>query len=152
DRFQMIFGDESASVHGDMSLQAAITNAAPFTYDLSITGRSLAVSAGSSQESLAAYSATIRVDATAGTYAYGVSGTITGSALPAAITIATPSPLTGTIGTYPTSGVVTATASDGSAARLMANSATNVTVDLDADGDGSFESSQTLTWAQLTAL
>ena len=152
DRFRMSFDEGSAAVHGDMSLQAAISNFAPYTYDLSLNGRSLAVTEGSSQESLTAYNASVRVDSTAGTYAYGVAGTIAGSALPAAITIATPSLLTGTVGTYPSAGVVTATASDGTAARLTVDSPTSVTVGLDADADGTFESSQTMTWAQLTAL
>jgi hypothetical protein len=152
DRFQMSFGEGAAAVHGDMSLQAAITSSAPYTYDLSINGQSLAVTEGSSQETLQAYNATVRIDATAGTYAYGIGGMISGTALPAAITVATPSLLEGTIGAHPSTGVVTATASDGTAARLTATSAAGVTVDLDADADGSFESSQTLTWAQLAAM
>ena len=149
---QMSVDDASATVHGDMALQAAITNFAPYTYDLSINGKNLAVADGSWQEALASYSASVFIDFTAGTYAYGVAGTVSGTAFPVAITMGTPRTLAGNIGAYPTTGVTTATASDGTAARLTVNSATSVSIDLDADADGIFESSETMTWAQLTAL
>ncbi|MFA7504207.1 MAG: hypothetical protein WCZ28_05875 [Burkholderiaceae bacterium] len=149
---QLSVDDASATVHGDMALQAALTNFAPFTYDISINGKNLAVTEGSWQEALTAYKANVFIDFTSGRYAYGVAGTVSGTGFPTAITMATPRTLTGNIGAYPTTGVTIASAADGTAARLTVNSATNVTIDLDADADGTFESSETMTWAQLTAL
>ena len=146
------FDDESVTVDGDMSLQAAITNYAPFTYDFSVNGKSLVAQSGARHEALSGYDANIYIDYTAGTYAYAVGGTVSGSSMPTAITMTTPKAFAGNIGAFPVTGMTVATATDGTAARLTVNSATNVTVDLDADADGVFESSEQMTWAQLTAL
>lgn len=140
---------DSASVNGDLSVQAAITNFAPYSLDLTVAGTSLGVTENNWTETLTQYSARVFVDTSAGTYAYAVAGTVSGTDLPGAVTVDTPMTLAGSIGTYPTTGMVTARASDGTAARLVVNSATNVRIDVDANADGIFESSQTMTWTQL---
>ena len=144
-------GAESASVNGDFSVQAAITNFAPYVLDISITGTRLALAENNWTGTLAGFSARVSVNETAGTYLYAVSGTMSGTDLPDTITLATPITVTGIIGTYPAAGVMTARASDGTSARLTVNSPTSVTVDVDGNADGTFESSQTMTWAQLVA-
>lgn len=140
------------SKNGDFSIQAAITNFAPYSLDLAVSGTKLVLAENNRTETLTQFSANIFIDITAGTYAYGVTGAISGTGLPDTITLATPRTLAGNIGSYPTTGTITATASDGTAARLTVNSVANVAVDLDGNADGVFESSQTMTWMQLAAL
>lgn len=142
---------ESRAVTGDLSIQAAITNVAPFVLDISVTGASLTVTNNRYTSTLSNYSAHLVVNDTLGTYAYALSGIASGTGLPAPVTISTPTPLAGRIGTYPSSGRIQAVASDHTAARVTGTSATSVTVEVDGDGDGVFEDSKTMTWAQFVA-
>ena len=66
------------------------------------------------------------------------------------VTLATGSPLVQFEGDlHPFSGQITATGAARSQMRLTVQSATNVLLELDANGDGSFESSTVKTWASL---
>lgn len=150
--FRATLNQDSASVNGDFTVQAAITNVTPYSLDLAVSGTKLVLAENNWTETLTQFSASVFIDITAGTYAYNIAGAISGTDLPDTITLATPRTLAGSIGSYPTMGAITATASDGTAARLTVNSAASVAVDLDGNADGVFESSQTMTWAQLAAI
>lgn len=141
----------ATAVDGDMSVQAAVTQVAPIVLDMTVSGSRLSVTENAETGTLASYAARIVVDDTAGSYAYSVTGVVTGPGLPDALTLSTPTALTGRVGTFPSAGQLVATASDGSAVRITATSPTSVTVEIDGNGDGGFESSQPLTWAQLVA-
>lgn len=147
----MIVDEATVTAHGDMSIQATVTQSPQLAYDMTVHGKSLGIGSGDLQTALASYNATVNVNYTDNTYAYAVGGTVSGTGMPT-ITMATPTPFAGEIGAFPGTGVSTAMAADGTAARLTVNSATTVTVELDANGDGVFESSEQMTWAQLNAL
>lgn len=80
-----------------------------------------------------------------------VSGTVGSNNLAGGtVTLATGSPLVQFDGDlHPSSGQITATGAARSQMRLTVQSVTNVLLELDANGDGSFESSTVKTWASL---
>lgn len=145
-------GQEMVAVDGALALQATIANAAPYTFDISGSGTQLAVTSGARSMTLTNFTSTAHLDTSAGTYAYTTQGTLTLGAQGVALTVSTPTPLGGTLGGLPSSGVMVARATDGSAARLTVVSATAVTVETDGDGNGTWDSTQSLTWTQFLAL
>lgn len=148
---QMISNHLVSSVHGDLSMQVQISNTAPYWYDATISGRTLQIADDTGRATLESYSSTVRVNYTAGTYAHSVAGIFSGTGLPSRITLRSQVPLQGKIGSWPTTGSTIATAANGTAVRLVADSAASVTVELDADADGLFEAWQTMSWRQLVA-
>jgi hypothetical protein len=77
-------------------------------------------------------------------FEYGIEGTVSGSAIHGQYRLATPSPLTGVVGGYPTAGRLTLNGGATSAVRLSeegaaATDAGTVLVAVDANGDGTFE-------------
>jgi hypothetical protein len=117
--------------------------------DVALAGSSLTVVENTRTRTLSGYSGQLRLDEGAGTFRYAVQGTVSGSGLPGAVAITTPTAFVGTIGTFPASGAMLLRAADGSAARVTATSPAAVTLEVDANADGAFESTRTLTWAQL---
>lgn len=82
---------------------------------------------------------------------YEVNGLVASSAISAQtffFRTITPMVRTGT-NAYPSSGVVTATGANNSRLRITAISATQATLEVDADGDGTYESSSTVNWTTL---
>jgi hypothetical protein len=67
------------------------------------------------------------------------------------VVVSNPEPFAGVIGAYPSSGSMLVRESGGSAARLTAMSSTSVRIDVDADGDGVFESTMDRTWSDIAA-
>jgi len=79
-----------------------------------------------------------------------LSGTLTAQSLGGTLSIATTLPLTqGPSDEYPSAGQVVISGASGSAVRVTAISDTQVSVELDANGDGTYESSQTVAWGTL---
>lgn len=80
-----------------------------------------------------------------------VSGTLTSTGLGSrSVTIATVAPLVqASIAQYPSSGQLIATGSAGSKVRLTVLNVSNVQLELDADGNGSYETSSTVAWSSL---
>jgi len=81
-----------------------------------------------------------------------VAGTVTSSLLGGPVTIATPVALSGPgADAYPSTGQMLITGASGSKVRLTVLDNTQVKLELDADGDGTFESSSTVAWSTLVA-
>lgn len=146
----------SAQVNGDMSF--SITANGVNTSSATISSSSLAVSgtyAGVTRtRSLANYSATFaRTPSPTYTYttSYAVSGLLTSSSLSSqAIAFSTPTPIvTRYTDHYPSSGVLLITGASNSKVRLTALSNTQVSEELDANGDGTYESNTTVNWNTL---
>ncbi len=80
-----------------------------------------------------------------------VTGTLASSALDSkSIALSTVSPFVrSNTARYPASGQALITGANGSKARLTAQSATTVFIEVDADGNGSYETSATRLWSQL---
>lgn len=141
----------TVTINGGFSLQAAYTTSPAAVVSATITGTAFSATTSAGIDTLSDFAASVTVNATTNRYQYGVSGREADSATNTAITITNPVPFQGTVGTYPSSGSLRVQAADGSAARLTATSATSVIVDVDANGDGTYESSSTRTWAQIAA-
>ncbi|HMN80558.1 MAG TPA: hypothetical protein PKA20_11570 [Burkholderiaceae bacterium] len=139
----------TVSINGGFSIQASYVSSPATVVSATVAGNSFSATQGSVTDSLSNFSASIAINATTGRYQYSVAGSESNSAVDGSITISNPVPFQGTIGTFPSSGSLRVQASDGSAARLTATSATSVQIDVDANGDGAYESTSTRTWSQL---
>jgi hypothetical protein len=95
---------------------------------------------------------TVFVDANTTSSKTSAAGTLTSSAFDSkSVTIATPKPFVRTFTQrYPASGQATATGANGAMVRVTAVSSTQVLIELDADANGSFETSVTKLWSELT--
>lgn len=79
-----------------------------------------------------------------------VAGSGFGDTSPRSATFATITPFTTTKGgLYPSAGQATITGANGSKLRLTVLNATQVQIELDANGDGSYETSKTVLWSSL---
>jgi hypothetical protein len=141
----------STAATGDLTVTASLANGTPRVLDMSLSGTRLVVVDDGETNALAGYTARAVVDETAGTYATTLAGAATGPSLPGTVTVSTPSALTGRLGEDPSSGVLLATASDGTSARLTAVSSSTARVDVDGNADGTFETTSTMTWDELRA-
>lgn len=140
------------AIDGDLSMLARVALVAPFTSAVTLSGSRLTVTEGGLSRTLTDYSGTLALDATAGTYAYTVSGTVSGGSLSGSLSVTTPTPFSGRIGSDPTAGVLLLTGANKGTVRVTVASPTGVTLAVDANGDGTADSTKTLTWAQFAAL
>lgn len=145
-----------ASINGSMSLDA--TASGINTLSETISTPSLTVSgtyAGVTRSrSLTNYSATTtRAPDATYTYltSYSINGTLTSSALSLqAISFATSTPFVRrATDNYPSSGVMVITGASNSKLRITAQSNSQVMEELDANGDGTYESTSTVNWNTL---
>jgi hypothetical protein len=85
-----------------------------------------------------------------GNFIYAASGSAIG-ATPVSFTVATTVPLVRTAPSYPHQGSLTATGANNSKVRLTALNSTTVQIEVDANGDGTYEHTSTTTWSALLA-
>jgi hypothetical protein len=137
------------SLNGSARLATTVVNASPLVLSVRIDIPSLAYGASDgSSYTLSDFRATTSADAATNGYTLSVSGTTTDATL-GTLTLSTTTPFAGTIGLAPASGRMEVRATDGSNLRLTAIDATDVRIELDANGDGRHESSTSRTWASL---
>jgi hypothetical protein len=147
-----VSGSQVQTANGDLTLAATIGNVSPFTTVVAVSGTRLAVVDGSVSRTLAGYSGQMTVDDTRRTFAYSVSGVISGSGLPGSLALSTPTPITGSVAGGTSAGVLVVAGAANASVSLIVDGSTGVRVALDSNGDGTPESQQALTWAQLDAL
>jgi hypothetical protein len=91
-------------------------------------------------------------EASSGSVSVSLAGTMSAQSVGGSITIATPQPLVeASSDTYPSSGQVILTGASGSAVRATVLDNTQVKIELDANGDGTYESTSIVTWNALIA-
>jgi hypothetical protein len=95
----------------------------------------------------------IKTDETSsGSVSVTLSGTVTAQSIGGSITISTPQPLVENASDpYPSSGQVVVTGASGSSVRATVLDDTQVKLELDANGDGTYESSSTIAWGAIIA-
>jgi hypothetical protein len=95
----------------------------------------------------------IKTDETsAGDVSVSLSGTLTAQSVGGSITISTPQPMVEASGdTHPSSGQVIVTGASGSTVRATVLDNTQVRLELDANGDGTYESTSIVAWTVLSA-
>ncbi|MFL6630168.1 MAG: hypothetical protein ACJ8G1_27285 [Vitreoscilla sp.] len=91
-------------------------------------------------------------ETSAGDVSVSLSGTMTAQSVGGSITISTPQPIVeGSGDAYPRAGQVIITGASGSSVRATVLDDTQVRLELDANGDGSYESTSTVAWTALIA-
>jgi hypothetical protein len=85
-------------------------------------------------------------------YSYSFSYTVNSTVLGGQYRVETTAPFVGTEPNPPTSGSVTVTGANNSSAVLTANPDTTFTANIDADGDGIYEETQTVNWSNVIIL
>lgn len=146
-------GNNQSTASGDMTLTASARSR--FSQEVSLSTPRFAVTSSYNgavtNQTLSDYSTTVKTEASGAGLA-GISsaqGTLTTSAF-GSLNVQTPTPFT-RVGSqlYPSSGQAVVTGAGGSKVRVTANSATSVTVSLDANGDGTYETSVNKPWSEL---
>jgi hypothetical protein len=93
---------------------------------------------------------TTSVIGTTSTFSVSMAGSFTAQSIGGRVTVATPVALSQGFGdAYPSSGQVRITGASGSTLLVTALSATQVQLQLDANGDGTYETTSTVAWATL---
>ena len=155
--FTLTASTYSASINGALSVAGSKTGVNAFSQNISTSSLSASATYGSVTRSrtLSNYSATeTRTPDASATYLsqYSVGGTIssTGFAGTQAVSFSTPTPLVRRASdAYAYTGSLLITGANNSALRLTALSNALVREDLDANGDGVFESTSTVAWNSL---
>lgn len=119
---------------------------------MSISGNSLTNQSMASSETITSYLNSQTVDTSvvlAEPYTLAASGTVASSQLPTTISYTTPVTFQGAGAAYPYAGEMLLTGAAGGAVKLVALDEINVRIDIDADGDDVFESSEQTTWSDI---
>jgi hypothetical protein len=133
----------SYSLDGQMSLSSMTSNGAT---TVSISGNSLRIAENGESGQLREFNASTSLHSATSTFSYS----LTATAWPEDWRIETPVSFTGTIGAYPTAGMMRVTDASGAIATLTAQG-TTVMIEYDGNGDGTPESSTTYTWTEVYA-
>ena len=149
--FSISDGTQTEVVDGGFRIRASIQSVPAQVVEASVSGSSFRMSGADTDGELRAFMLDARTDATAGTYAYSVDATVIDSSMATVVVISNPEPFSGAVGEYPSAGSLLVRESGGSAARLTVTSPTGVRIEVDADGDGVFESTMERTWSDIAA-
>jgi hypothetical protein len=139
-------GTETLTIKGDMTVE--LLDAGGSSIRTIISGTSLAVTENGTTESLQNYRFDETVDLSTGDYSATVSGTATQTTLGGSVVFDTPTPLTGSGSEHPTAGVMMLRGSNGSVVRVTLMGE-DVLFEIDANGDGTYDTSFTRTWSEL---
>jgi hypothetical protein len=149
-----IDGARTSTVSGSVGANYADLSATSSRLDLTVGSNGLTGSVtttGGTPETIGYASGfTISATDTSTSSSVIVNGSIDSSLLAGRITLQTNTPIVqGADDTYPSSGALRVSGAGGSALLLTVQSTTALQVQLDANGDGTYEASATYTWAQV---
>lgn len=144
DNFSVQEGSEIATAHGGMTLAIGSEDGIVVTNDLS--GSRISVSYGGKTHTLSAFRFLRTVDTATGAYSRFSEGILDGSNLEGAVTFRTPIPFQGLDFQYPHTGEMLIKGAEGSSLRLLALDSVNIRIEIDADGDGTYETTIDTTW------
>jgi hypothetical protein len=141
----------SSTGNGTMALSLNATTTSNHTVTLKAPQFSTTSTYGGATYSRTLENYTVVVDETAASSRTTATGTLTSSAFESkTVTIATPVPFVRVFPqTRPSSGQATATGANGGVVRITAISNTQVKIELDADANGTFETSVIKLWSEL---
>lgn len=118
---------------------------------IDITGQSLTGTANNAQDVLKDFTLNEQDDRAAFTYSFTADGTLD-SARYGVLTVKTQSRFSGTSPFDPSAGTLLVTASDNSSVRMVVDSSTAITVQIDSNGDGTFDTTQDTAWSVLASV
>ena len=150
--FQVTTGADVILSNGDTTTRLD-TRAAPYI-EASVGGNSLTVDSNTDSETLTAYSSAQTFDGrvSPAPYTMTAAGTLDSTRIGGVVDYSTPVTFSGVDTGYPTAGVLLIEGQN-SAARLVAQAnGVDVVIEIDADGDGTFEGSTVTTWDELASL
>ena len=141
----------SSTGNGTMVLALNATTASNETYSLKANQFSTTATYGTTKYNRTLENYTVTVASTATSSSTTASGGISSTAFESKlVTIATPVPFVRTFpAPYPSVGQATATGANGGVVKVTAISNTQVKIELDADANGTFETSVTKLWSEL---
>ena len=146
---QVATGTDTITNNGDATVTLD-TMEAPFIF-ASVSGTSMTVDANASSETLSAYASSQTVDGNLQSLPFTLTafGTLDSPQLEGIVRYSTPVTFAGEGIDYPSSGALLVEG-DNSSARLTAVDNTNVTIEIDSNGDGVVDATIDTTWAALT--
>ena len=147
---QVFTASDTVTSNGDATVTEDTTRT-PFI-ETGVSGTSMTVDYNGMSETLSNYVSNQTVDSGLQPLPYTLSaaGTLDSTELDGVIQYSTPVTFTGEGFDYPSSGSMLIQGLD-SAARLTAVDNVNVTIEIDVDGDGTYDETLELTWAELLA-
>ena len=145
---QVFTASDTITSNGDATVTEDTTRT-PFI-ESGVSGSSMTVDYNGMSETLSNYSSSQTIDGGLQPLPYTLSaaGTLDSTELDGVIQYSTPVTFAGEGLDYPSSGSMLVTGLD-SAARLTALDSVNVTIDVDIDGDGTYDETIETTWAEL---
>ena len=147
--FSVTENGETASLNGGMTLSQSTTDGLSFTNSISGTSIALAETGGSA--SLSAFVVSSTEDMSSGAYSFDITATVSSPEIGGAVTIVTDITFQGVDPNDPFTGQGTITGANNSSVTLIAVDSVNVTLLVDADGDGVVDPDGTIntTWDAL---
>lgn len=147
--FQVATAADVLTSNGDVTVTLNTINAPAVS--ASVSGISFTVDANASSETLTNFVSSQTLDAgvSPSPYTMSASGTLDNTQLPGVVSYSTTTMFQGFDSDFPSSGQFLVTGGS-SSARLTAEGV-NVLIEIDADGDGTFEESISMTWAEFTS-
>lgn len=140
-------GISTVTVNGNFDLQVATANG--INFDITVTTNNLSVAENGQTTTLSNFSESLSVNQSTGAFSYTTNGTLTSTRLGGTLTFQTLTPFSGVAGAPPSSGVLRVNGANNTSLTLTALSSTSVRIDVDANGDGVFETSTIKTWSEL---
>jgi len=142
--FEVTTATDSIVSNGDASV--SIDTVGTPTILLAISGDLLATESLSSTEVITDYASSQSVHTLTETYTLSTSGTVDSSQIPGFVSYTTPETFQGIGAAYPFFGQLLITGDGPATIRLIAESETMVTIEVDTDGDGVADSTELTTW------
>lgn len=146
DNLSVTDGQATRVYNGEFNFSSVTPDGVKETID--VTGQSLTGTANNAPDTLKDFAVNEKVDQGAFTYSFTADGTLD-SARFGVLTIKTPARFSGTSPFDPSAGTLLVTASDKSSARMIVNSSTAITVQIDANGDGTVDTTRDTAWSVL---
>ncbi|MGI9286114.1 MAG: hypothetical protein ACR2P1_12055 [Pseudomonadales bacterium] len=137
----------TSSGNGDMTL--AFSSLSDTEIEASLTGNSLTLTEGVATSTLSDFSIVETLDEATGASSTDSSGTLQSTEIGGSLSFETTVPFQSVGDEYPFAGTLAITGADGSSLQFVTIDSVNVRLDVDADGDSSFEESVATTWAAL---
>ena len=146
--FQVTTDDDALTTNSSAAV-AIITSESPFVR-AEVRGNSLTTDSNAGSETLSNFMSSQTVDAgqSPSPYTWTASGTLDTTELAGVVSYSTPVTFEGFDTDYPSAGELLVSGAN-SSARLIAENSTEVTIEIDSDGDGNVDETISTTWPEL---
>lgn len=140
----------TSSGDGDMTL--GIRSLSATEVEASLSGTSLTIVEGGTTGTITNFSIIETLNEATGASTTTSSGTLASTEIGGSLNFETTTPFQSLANEFPFAGTLVVTGANGSSLQFVVIDSVDVRLDIDADGDGSFEESVASTWAELESL